>query len=115
METFHLISYKNGKVSSTSVSILEILILTLAIVFAMMSLLLLLLLPDKPCIREIQYIHEKRTYKLVVEDISIVWLLINILYIVSRDDFGTTGWNLLNRFIVLEWFFYVLNEVQPCI
>ena len=72
METFHLISYKNGKVSTTSVSILEILTLTLAIVFPMMSLLLLLLLPDKPCIREIQYIHEKRTYKLAVDDISIV-------------------------------------------
>ena len=42
---------------------LEILTLTLAIVFLMIPLLLFLLLPDKHCIGKIRVFHEKRNYK----------------------------------------------------
>ena len=35
------------------------------------------------------------------------WLLINVLYIVSRDDLGRIGWNLRNRPIVLLIFWVI--------
>ena len=35
------------------------------------------------------------------------WLLINVLYIVSRDDLGRIGWNLRNRHIVLLIFWVI--------
>ena len=37
-----------------------------------------------------------------------MWLLINVLCIVSRDDLGRTDWNLLNRPIVLLIFWVIL-------
>ena len=93
MDSFHL---------KTSVSILEI--LTLDLIFQM-SLSLLLLLPDKHCIGEIQICHEKRSYKFCCR-----WhqhsLTSDVLYIVSWDDLDKIDWNLLNRPIVL-----VLNKV----
>ena len=42
---------------------LEILTLTLAIVFLMIPLLLFLLLPNKHCMGKIRVFHEKRNYK----------------------------------------------------
>ena len=81
--------------------------LTLGIVSLIMFFLLLLLFQNKHCIERLEFFMKSGVISLVEDDISIAWLLINILYIVSRVDLGRIRWNLRNRPIVLLIFWVI--------
>ena len=59
-------------------------------------------------LNRLEFLLKGGVTSLVIDDLSKVWLLINILYIASRGDLARISWNLRNRpiaLLIFEWYF----------